>query len=281
MTNHVHLLLKTGLVPVATVMRRLLTGYAQQFNRRHRRHGQLFQNRYKSFLCQLDPYLVELIRYIHLNPLRGKLVKDLKELRSYPYCGHSVLVGRSKNDWQDTAYVLGLFGKTVGAARRSYSAFVAKGVVQGRRPDLVGGGLLRSVGGWSALKGYRRSGVRIKGDERILGSSDFVQRVLKKANEDFEQKSRLRAVGPDLETLIERVADYYHLDVEDLRTPSKERQITRARRVLCKLAVKELLLSCVEVARALNISHSAVSKAAKWGQEVSDRRELEKQLLGI
>ncbi|MBW2340185.1 MAG: hypothetical protein JRF50_07525 [Deltaproteobacteria bacterium] len=101
-----------------------------------------------------------------LEFVKRKTLKDLKELRSYPYCGHGVLVGSSKNDWQDTASVLGLFGKTVGAARSSYSAFVAKGVVQGRRPDLVGG--------WSALKGYRGSGVRIKGDEGILGSSDFV-----------------------------------------------------------------------------------------------------------
>ena len=103
MTNHAHLLLKTGLSPVATVMRRLLTGYAVSFNRRHRRHGQLFQNRYKSFLCEQDLYLKELVRYIHLNPLRAKMVKDLKELKSYPYCGHGALLGKVKNDWQDRA----------------------------------------------------------------------------------------------------------------------------------------------------------------------------------
>ena len=69
--NHFHLLLCTGNVPMSTVMRRLLTGYAVSFNRRHRRHGQLFQNRYKSILCQQEPYLLELVRYIHLNPLRA------------------------------------------------------------------------------------------------------------------------------------------------------------------------------------------------------------------
>jgi len=72
--NRLHLLLRTGVAPIATVMRRLLTGYAVSFNRRHRRHGQLFQNRYKSILCQEDPYLIELVRYIHLNPLRAGLV---------------------------------------------------------------------------------------------------------------------------------------------------------------------------------------------------------------
>jgi len=104
---------------------------------------------------------------------------------------------------------------------------------------------------------------------------------LKKANEGFEHKGRVRTAGPDLDTLIERVTDYYHLDADDLRTSSKGRQITRARRVFCKVAVKELLLSCAELARALNISPSAVSKGAKRGQEVSDRREIEKQPLGI
>ena len=92
--NHVHLLMRAGLTPIATVMRRLLTGYAVQFNRRHRRHGHLFQNRYKSILCQQDPYLLELVRYIHLNPLCAKLVPDYKSLKKFPYGGHCTLMGK-------------------------------------------------------------------------------------------------------------------------------------------------------------------------------------------
>ena len=281
MSNHVHLLIKTGLVPVATVMRRLLTGYAQQFNRRHKRHGQLFQNRYKSILCQEDPYLLELVRYIHLNPLRAKVVKDLKELKSYRYGGHSVLMGQVKHDWQDADYVLGLFGKTVGAARRAYAVFIAKGVVLGRRPELVGGGLIRSVGGWSALRGYRQSGIRIKGDERILGSSDFVERVLKQANEDFERRTLLRATGPDLPQLIEKVASYYDIDTEDLKTASKDRRISKARSMLCYFAVRKLMFSCTEVARVLNISPSTVSKSAAKGQNAADRKKIQEEILEI
>ena len=71
--NHVHLLLRTGHCPLSTVMRRLLTGHAMNFNRRHRRSGQLFQNRYKSILCQEDTYLLELVRYIHLHPVKFPL----------------------------------------------------------------------------------------------------------------------------------------------------------------------------------------------------------------
>ena len=84
MPNHFHLLLKTGQTPISTLMRRLLTGYAVSFNLRHRRSGHLFQNRYKSILCQEDSYLLELVRYIHLNPLRAKLVSSMKEFAGMP-----------------------------------------------------------------------------------------------------------------------------------------------------------------------------------------------------
>ena len=93
--NHFHLLLKTGLSPIATVMKRLLTGYAMHYNRRHKRNGYLFQNRYKSILCREDTNLLELVRYIHLNPLRAKPLEDIKALDYHPYGGHSVLMGNT------------------------------------------------------------------------------------------------------------------------------------------------------------------------------------------
>jgi len=99
MPNHFHLLLRTGETPISNVIRRLLTGYAIGYNLRHRRTGHLFQNRFKSVLCQEDAYLWELVRYIHLNPVRAGLVKDLKELDRYPYSGHSVLMGIMTNTW--------------------------------------------------------------------------------------------------------------------------------------------------------------------------------------
>jgi REP element-mobilizing transposase RayT len=281
MFNHAHLLLRTGLTPLAKVMQRLLTGYAQQFNRRHKRHGQLFQNRYKSFLCEEDAYLLELVRYIHLNPLRAAVVKDLKQLKTYPFCGHHVLMGEFDHEWQDTEYVLDMFGRTMGAARRAYAKFISQGVSAGRRPELVGGGLVRSVGGWSALKGYRKIGVRIKGDERLLGSSDFVEKTLKQANERLEEKARLQAAGPDLEALIAKVAAYFKVDSEELKTVSKERKISRARKMLCYLAVRKLAISCAEVARALKISPSTVSKAVIKGQAADDRKQIQKDILGL
>ncbi len=145
--NHAHFLVCTGAVPLARLMRRLLTGYAVSFNRRHKRHGHLFQNRYKSILCQEDAYLKELVRYIHLNPVRAGLVSAVGELNGYPYSGHSALMGRKERPWQDVGYVLGYFGETGRRARRAYAAYVEEGLAQGRREALTGGGLIRSLGG--------------------------------------------------------------------------------------------------------------------------------------
>jgi REP-associated tyrosine transposase len=172
-TLHAHLLLRTGLTPLFTVMQRLLTGYAHYFNRRHQRHGQLFQNRYKSVLCEEDPYFLELVRYIHLNPVRAKILKSPKELNEYRFSGHMVLIGKRDKEWQDRDYVLGNFGKTEIDAIKAYQKFIRKGFDQGSRPELTGGGLIRSAGGWTALKALRSANTRMKGDERILAAASL------------------------------------------------------------------------------------------------------------
>ena len=266
MTDHVHLLLRTGLTSISTVMRRLLTGYAQQFNRRHRRHGHLFQNRYKSILCEEEPYLLGLVRYIHLNPIRAKVVKDVEALGSYPRCGHSVLMGKTKHDWHDAAYVLQRFGTTGRGARKRYASFMEEGMAQGHRPDLVGGGLVRSVGGWSALKALRSSGARVMGDERILGGSDFVESVLREAEEGLERRSMAVARGWDLTCLVNAVAGRLRLEAGLIGSSSRAREVARARSIVCCLAVDMLTMSGFEVARRLHLSPSAVSKLASRGR---------------
>ena len=100
--NHFHLLVRTGAQPLFRSMKKLLTGYVVNFNRRHKRAGHLFQNRYKSIVVEEEPYVLELTRYIHLNPLRAGLVERLAELRRYPWSGHAALLGRGDHPWQDT-----------------------------------------------------------------------------------------------------------------------------------------------------------------------------------
>jgi putative transposase len=272
--NHAHLLLRTGNEPIATSMRRLLTGYAVYFNRRNRRHGQLFQNRYKSILCQEDAYLLELVRYIHLNPLRAGLVNALEELSFYPYSGHSALMGKRRVPWQDIDYVLGYFGQSVGAARRGYRQYVEKGIELGARPDLVGGGLIRGLGGWSAAKQARRDQGRLKGDERILGDSAFVVKVLEAGDETLERKYHLRAQGYDMERVANRVAALFDLKRKDVLAPGKYPGIVVARSVFCYWAVRVLGMTATAVAKKLGMTQPGVSVAVQRGERIVNEWDL-------
>jgi REP element-mobilizing transposase RayT len=266
--NHVHLLLKTGSTPIAGVMRRLLTGHAVYFNHRHCRHGHLFRNRYKSILCQEDTYLLELVRYIHLNPLRAGLVQDIKALNKYPYCGHGSLMRKKGLDWQQVDYVLGFFAKTKAEARKRYRNFVINGLEHGQRPELTGGGLLRSVGGWAALAALRKRSDWVKSDERILGDDDFVNMVLRQAAEKMENSYRLKAEGYDLDDIAKRVAEVMDLPLETVWEKSRRPPVVQARSLLCFWAARELGMSMTEAANRLGLTQPAVSIAVRRGEEI-------------
>jgi len=275
MPNHVHLLLRTGATPLPTVMRRVLTGYAGEFNRRHHRHGHLFQNRYKSVLCQEEAYLLELVRYIHLNPLRANLVGDYDRLNDFPYSGHCALMGRCHYEWQDTAYVLSLFGEKMSRARRLYREYVEKGIAEGRKPELVGGGLIRSLGGWEAVKGSRRKGERIKGDERILGDGEFVEEALRSSQEYFERRYRYRALGYDYHWLVGRVAALFQIPEKEVTRQGRYPATVEARSVLCYWAMRELGMSTVELSGRLHISQPTASQSVKRGEKAVEERGLQ------
>jgi REP element-mobilizing transposase RayT len=267
--NHCHLLLRTGNAPIATVMRRLLTGYAVSFNRRHRRVGHLFQNRYKSILCQQDPYLLELVRYIHLNPLRAKIVTTLAELDDYPYGGHSRLMGNVENNFQNVDEVLSLFAPKVNSARDRYRAFVEKGISLGKRPELTGGGLIRSAGGWRAFKEMQQAKQHLKSDERILGDDEFVKLVLDGQNEKLEQRYRLETQGYDFDKILARVADVFEMKTEEILLPSKTPQRVQARSLLCYWAVRQLSMDGTTVGKKLGLTQSAVSKSVQRGERLA------------
>ena len=265
--NHFHLLLKTGTVPIATVMRRLLTGYAVSFNHRHRRHGHVFQNRYKSILCQEDTYLMELVRYIHLNPLRAQLVTGYEKLSEFVWAGHGALVGTLANDWQDTSAVLLMFAEDSAKARIRYLEYVQEGIIQGRRTDLTGGGMVRSAGGWEAVLEQRKTQDFYKSDERILGDSDFVDDILKEAEEHYHRRQALRSQGITLAQLFQVVARITEVSSQEILKPGKDRQRVRARSLLCYWAVRELGITMTEMSRSLGLSVPAISMAVQRGEK--------------
>ena len=263
--NHVHLLLQTGPHPLTGLMRSLLTGYALYFNKRHHRVGYLFQNRYKSILVDKKIYLIQLVRYIHLNPLRAGLVPDISRLNTYPWSGHSTIIGIHPVDWQDTESTLYSFGKRVGDARKKYLKFVAKGVTEGRREDLTGGGLLRSFGGWEGVLELKSKGKRWRGDERILGDSDFVENAMAISKEQLTRKEMWKSQGWDLDSLMEYVEEISGVHCKNIIGKIRDHKTSKARSLFTWWAIEELGYSATSISKFCNISLSSVLNAAKRG----------------
>ncbi len=262
-------MLRTGRVPIAQIMRRLLTGYALSHNRRHALRGISFRIGTNRFLCQEDVYFLELVRYIHLNPLRSGIVSTIHELDSFPYCGHGAIVGKQRNDWQDTQSVLALFAAALVPARKRYRDFIAKAVDQGKRDDLTGGGLIRSAGGWFGVETLRRSNMFQKSDERILGDGDFVNKVMAEAQEQMDRRYRLKAEGFDLQKAADRVSQLMVVEKSEVFAPGKQRKRSAARSLLCYWAARELNLSQTYLSQALKISPAGVSACVQRGEKMA------------
>ncbi len=263
--NHAHLLVRTGARPLPRVMRSLLTGYAGAFNRRHQRAGHLFQNRYKSVVVEEEPYLLELVRYLHLNPLRARVVSDLRILDRYPWTGHSALCGIVSRPWQDTQAILARFSPSPRRAVQAYRTFVQAGIPRGRRPELQGGGLLRSFGGWKAVAALRRGRESYVADERVLGSTSFVEKLRQIVAASADDSPR----RPALEALLEAVAATLGLSPGALTGGGRSLRVARARAGAAYLWCRVAGQSGRQLAAALGVSHQAVSAAAARGEHAA------------
>lgn len=263
MSNHAHLLLFSGPSGLPGFMRRLLTGYAVWFNRRHQRAGHLFQNRYKSIVCEEDRYLLELVRYIHLNPLRGNVVRNLEELERYRWSGHGVLVGKVRNDWQEKEYVLNQFGTVERQSIRAYRKFVEEGKGLGRRPELVGGGLVRSLGGWSKVLSLTKSrSEEVEHDSRILGSGDFVRVVMRDAEKAIARQVRNRETK-SIEETIQRICMESGVSEKEVRSGGQRRVVSEVRTKISCFLNREMGISMAEIARCLGVGTSAIAMAIR------------------
>jgi hypothetical protein len=253
------MLLRPSAGNLGQFMRRLLTGYAVTFNLRHHRSGHLFQNRYKSIICEEDPYLLELVRYIHLNPLRVGAVKDMSSLKSYPWSGHGVLMGSRTLPGQNIAEVLGYFGKRMSTARKNYQSFVEEGISQGQREELRGGGLGRvlKIAGNQQLTAY---------DGRVLGSGEFVERL----QQEKELSEKLAGRIP-LTALIEQVAKILGTEPQKLRERGRKTTVADAKGIICYVGVRRFGYSGEQVAKALGITRSGVCRGASRGAEAFAR----------
>ncbi len=255
--NHAHVLLRTGSTPLARIMRRLLTGYAVSFNLRHERSGHLFQNRYRSIVCEEDVYLLELVRYIHLNAIRAGLVKDMEGLDRYRWSGHAVLVGREQRRWQAREEVLSQFGGTEGVALKRYRRFVFDGIALGKRGDLSPG------------RGDREeemAGGSASGDCRILGQGTFVEAVLAGAEGIARERLELKRRRVDVEGVVDFVGREMGVTREEILGRGRKREISEARSVFCYVCLRRLGLSGRQLSDALQMSPGGVHSASVRGE---------------
>lgn len=254
MTNHVHILLRPRSTTLGLFMRRLLTGYAIYFNLRHKRSGHLFQNRYKSIVCEEDTYLLELVRYIHLNPLRAGVVKTIDELDSYTWCGHAVILGKTFLEGQGADEVLACFSGEVQAAKSQYRNFVLDGVAFGKREDLGGG---RKVSR-DLLEEFDDVY-----DARVLGNGAFVEAL----RDRRELESRFTH-AMEINEIVEKVSSFFEVNPLDLRSNVRAKRVVDARSVICYLAIRQAGHSGVEVGKYLNLRRAGASVAAGRGEKI-------------
>jgi REP element-mobilizing transposase RayT len=227
MSNHFHLLLEVQQFSTARVLQSLLTGYVRRFNQTHRHHGHLFQGRYKAIVCDQDSYLLELVRYIHLNPVRAKMVKRPGD---WPWSGHREYLGREKRGLIDAGPVMGELGTVA-----RYEAFVREGVKDTYRAE------------WHP------------GDHApFLGSEWFVRKLVK---EKTPPPSRRMSLG----TLLQTVASAARLDPQSLKRKGRTGEMVEARdRFICQAVLEEGYLAS-ELATFLCCHPSNVSRALQKG----------------
>jgi hypothetical protein len=249
-------------------MRRLLTGYVVAFNLRYERQGHLFQNRYKSILCDEEPYLFQLIRYIHLNPIRAGLVSEVQELNRYPYCGHSALMGSIECDWQDVDAVLRVFGEDRIKAREQYLRFVENGLAMDRDQDPIRGDLGPSTKGGNQAAGQFTLDAQVRRDERVLGSNGFFDRSRTDLAREPLIKQDTAWKKWDLAGLANRVAELGGVSVESMMSKGKQRSVVQAKSLFCFLAAEKLGVRMTDLANFLSMTNAGVGYAVSRGRRI-------------
>jgi len=196
-----------------------------------------------------------------LNPVRAGLVKTIEGLDKYPWSGHSVIIGYNNEPWMDIDGVLLHFGENRRIACKRYREFVAEGMDLGRIPELTGGGLIRSSGGWSQVLALRRKGAVEESDERILGDGEFVEAVLREVDERQRRQLRIRRTGQVIGDIIDEECGRASISREEVETGGRRGPVSRVRAMIAYRSREELGLNAAEIARHLGVSTSSITRA--------------------
>jgi putative transposase len=169
----------------------------------------------------------------------------------------------------NASYVLGYFGKGKAEGRKKYESFVKAGINQGRKEELTGGGLIRSLGGWTEAREALKGGVNVMSDERILGDSDFVDSVISRSREHYERRHKLRRQGYNLVRIAERVSEVLGISPDEVFSKGRQDRKVKARSLLCYWAARELNLSHTALAKALEMSIVGVGFSVDRGESIA------------
>ena len=267
MPNHFHILVLRGELPLSEMMHHAMTGYAVNFNLRHGRAGHLFQNRYKAIMCDLERYLLELVPYIHLNPLRAGLVEDLAGLKDYKWCGHAAAAGGVPDGLLDRGELLAHFANPEMPAVEKYMRVMAEKAAA-ECTDLSGGGLLRSFGGERTVLETFKKVDKVFSDERILGDSAFVESILRNAGEVQKKDAKTRA------EVLSAVENMTGIEKEEIFRHTHERGAVQARAIYCFLCAKDADSTGSELASELCMTRGAISKLVAKGRGLAKAQKL-------
>jgi len=251
MPNHIHLLIERREDSISRIMHGLLTGYSQYYNRTHKTIGHLLQGRYKAILCETDRYLAELIRYIHLNPLRAKIVRNPEQ---YQYSSHRAYVGLEKEHLVDADPVLRHFGGRKSQARERFSLFVRAGMRLGHQEEF-----------------YRAE------EGRILGSEEFVADTKHRIGEiprGARPQTATKRSEVDYASLITAVESHTTLKAIEICSSNKTRSTVQVKEAMI-LVGKELGASNNDMARLTGLHSSVVSRRFESAKsKIGESREL-------
>jgi len=189
------------------------------------------------------------------------MAKTMEELDLYPWSGHSAVMNKRECPWMDADYVLLQFSATTRRARNAYRRFVQEGIGQGHQPELIGGGLIRSHGGWSQVLDMQSKGRKAEYDQRILGGGDFVQEILKDAEEKQIRQLKLRRSGCTIADILLEECRRSKVSAEELKMGSKRCNVSEARMTIARRSRNELGLSGAEIARHLGMNTSSINRA--------------------
>ena len=208
MNNHVHLLMETQVAPLSKILQGINQRYTLYFNRKYRTVGHLFQGRYKAILCDKDEYLLSIIKYIHLNPVRAEVAKSPEE---YRWSSHHIYTGNAdEKGIVDTEEVLRIFSENIIRARSQYKDYMGEDSVV--RKEHIYGTI----------------------DQRVLGDERFAERVMKRSKVKLTQRRRLKEYS--LAEIAEGVEKAYRINIKEMREKGKAEGVSLGRKLFSMVA---------------------------------------------